>query len=135
MVNDIYNSARESFLKGEINWLTNDIKAVLVNADLYTPDLGSHKFLTDIPVISRVATSGNLTGKTADFGIADARDITLTSVFGADADYIVVYQDTGNQSTSRLITYIDSASGLPITPNGGDITVQWPNGPFKIFRL
>jgi hypothetical protein len=37
----------------------------------------------------------------------------------------VIYKHTGTESTSTLIAYIDSGTNLPVTPNGGDITVQW----------
>ncbi len=38
----------------------------------------------------------------------------------------IVYKDTGSAATSPLIAYIDSASsGLPVTPNSGDINVVW----------
>ena len=43
--------------------------------------------------------------------------------------------DTGIQTTSRLIAYIDSATGLPILPNGGDISVAFSSGSSKIFAL
>lgn len=35
---------------------------------------------------------------------------------------IVIVKDTGTEATSPLIAYIDTATGLPIAPNGGDIT-------------
>jgi len=47
----------------------------------------------------------------------------------------LIFQDTGVQSTSRLIAYIDSATGLPILPNGGDISVAFSSGSSKIFAL
>ena len=37
--------------------------------------------------------------------------------------------------TSPLIANIDVATGLPITPSGGDIIVQWDTGANKIFKL
>ena len=33
---------------------------------------------------------------------------------------IVIYVDTGTEATSPLVAFIDTATGLPITPNGGD---------------
>jgi hypothetical protein len=48
---------------------------------------------------------------------------------------LVIYQDTGVEGTSRLIGYYDVATGLPITPNGGDVTVTLDNGANKIFAL
>jgi len=61
--------------------------------------------------------------------------MTFTSVTGASIEAIVLYKDTGTDSTSPLIAFIDTATGLPITPNGGDIIVTWDNGPNKIFKL
>ena len=68
-------------------------------------------------------------------GAADANDVTFTSVTGASIEAIVLYKDTGTDSTSPLIAFIDTATGLPITPNGGDIIVTWDNGANKIFKL
>jgi hypothetical protein len=34
-----------------------------------------------------------------------------------------------------LIAYIDTATGLPVTPGGGDIDITWDNGSNKIFKL
>ena len=48
---------------------------------------------------------------------------------------MLIYKDTGDNATSPLIALIDSATGLPITPNGGDIIVVWDNGANKIFKL
>jgi hypothetical protein len=48
----------------------------------------------------------------------------------------VLYKHTGSDATARLIAYIDTASsGLPVTPNGGDIVVQWDSGANRIFKL
>jgi hypothetical protein len=56
-------------------------------------------------------------------------------VSGASVEAIAIYQDTGNEATSRLIAYIDTATGLPVTPNGGDINLNWDTGVNKIFKL
>ena len=46
-----------------------------------------------------------------------------------------VYQYTGVDATARLIAYIDSATGLPFLPSGGNVAIQWDNGANKIFKL
>jgi hypothetical protein len=52
--------------------------------------------------------------------------ITFTSVTGDAADFLTVYKDSGTPATSPLIITWDSAStGLPVTPNGADITATW----------
>jgi phage tail sheath gpL-like len=131
MSNVLYDKGRESFLKGEISWSGDNIKTVLTRD---VPDTANDQFLSDLA--STVATSANLTTKTTTNGVADADDVTFGSVAaGAAISYIVVYQDTGSAATSRLIAAIDTATGLPVTPNGGDITVQWDAGANKIFKL
>ncbi len=135
MGNALFDKAREGFLAGEINWNTDAIKAVLIDAADYTVNLATHQFLSDIPAAARVATSGALSGKTVAAGVADAGDFTFPAVSGDPAEALVLYQDTGTAGTSRLIAYIDTATGLPVTPNGGDINVAWDDGANKIFKL
>ena len=135
MANALYDKARERFLTGQFNWSTDSIKSVLVDTGAYTVSLTSHEFLSDISSSARVSTSGAFTGKTTTGGAADANDITFSSVSGSSIEAIVIYADTGTEATSPLIAFIDTATGLPITPNGGDIIVTWDNGANKIFKL
>lgn len=135
MANALYDKARERFLTGQFNWSTDSIKSVLVNTGAYTVSLTSHEFLSDISSSARVSTSGAFTGKTTTGGAADANDITFSSVSGLSIEAIVIYCDTGTEATSPLIAFIDTATGLPITPNGGDIIVTWDNGANRIFKL
>ena len=135
MANALYDKARERFLTGQFNWSTDSIKAVLVDTGAYTVSLTSHEFLSDISSSARVSNSGAFTGKTTTGGAADANDITFSSVSGPSIEAIVIYCDTGTEATSPLIAFIDTATGLPITPNGGDIIVTWDNGANKIFKL
>lgn len=60
-------------------------------------------------------------------GIFDGADVTWTSVSGAQCEAIVIYrQNAGANTTWRLVAYIDtSVTGLPVTPNGGNISVAW----------
>ena len=125
MANAIYGLGRESFLKGEISWSSDNIKTVLVDLADYTANLSTDQFLSDIAAGGRVATSANLASKTTTLGSADAADVTFSAVTGDISEALVIYQDTGTAGTSRLIAYIDTATGLPVTPNGGDIQVQW----------
>ena len=135
MANALYDKGREAFLTGGINWSGDSIKAVLVDTGAYTVNLATHQFLSDIPAGARIATSANLSAKTVAAGVADAADSLFTAVSGASVEAVVLYKDTGTAGTSALIAYIDTASGLPVTPNGGDITVAWDNGANKIFKL
>jgi hypothetical protein len=133
MASGLYDKGRESFLKGEISWNTDDIKIALIDTGDYTVNLATHQFHSDLSGI--IATSSNLTSKTTNAGVADAADVVLSLVSGVTAEALVIYQDSGVSSTSRLIAYIDSATGLPVTPNGSDLTIAWDNGSSKIFKL
>jgi len=135
MANALYDLGREGFLDGTIDWDTDNIKVVLVDATDYVVNLATDNDLADIAVGGRVATSANLSSKTVTAGVADAADVTFSTVTGDESEALVIYQDTGVEGTSRLIAYIDSATGLPVTPNGGDITVTWDSGANKIFKL
>ena len=42
---------------------------------------------------------------------------------------------TGTEATKDLIAFIDTATGLPCTPNGGNINVVWDSGANRIFKL
>lgn len=135
MANALYGKGREGFLDGSIDWDTDTIKVVLVDTADYTVSIDVHDNLDDVPAAARVATSAALGTKTVTLGVADAADITFTAVTGDVSEALIIYKDTGVESTSRLIAYIDTATGLPVTPNGGDITVTWDNGANKIFKL
>lgn len=135
MSNTLYTKAKQGLLDGSINLDTDTVKAVFVDGADYSPNVATHQYLSDIPSAARVATSGALQNKTVTDGIFDTDDITLAAVPGDQFEYIVLYKDTGVEGTSRLILLIDTATGLPCTPNGSDITIQWSSGADKIFRL
>jgi len=135
MANALYDKGREGFLDGSIDWDTDNIKLVLIDEADDTIDLANDEDLADRAVASRVATSANFVSKTVTAGVADAADVTLTAVTGDQAESTDIYQDSGVETTSRLICNIDTATGLPVTPNGGDITHEWDSGANRIFKL
>ena len=138
MANALYDSGRQKFLEGAIAFATDTIKAVLVDTNGGTPYTfsQSHANLSDVAAGSRIGTPVALAGKTTTGGVADASDTTFTSVAaGSTAEALILYKDSGVEATSTLIAYLDTATGLPVTTNGGDIIVQWDNGANKIFKL
>lgn len=135
MPNALYDLGRQGFLDGSIDWDTDNIRVILVDAADYTVNLATDNDLADVPAGARVATSGNLASKTVTDGVADAANVIFSSVSGDVSEALVIYQHTGTESTSRLIAYIDTATNLPVTPNGLDIEVAWAGGADRIFRL
>ena len=134
MANTLYDKARQRFLQGEINWMTDTIKVLMIDKDSQA-FVTSHEFLSDIASSARITTPVTLTGKATTGGAADSADVTFSAVSGPSIEALILYKDTGTEATSPLLAWIDTATGLPITPNGGDIIVTWDNGTNKIFRL
>jgi len=128
MANAIYPKFLEQILQGGVNLSSANIKAVLVDLADYTYS-SAHEFLTSVPGAARVATSANLGTKTFTNGMFDTADTTFTAATGDQSEAVILYVDTGTEATSRLIVFRDAGvTGLPVTPNGGDITVAVASG-------
>ena len=134
MASNLYDKGREKFATAAINWLTDTIKVVLVDTGAYTFSQ-AHEFLSDLPSGARISSIQTLGGKSATGGACDANDVTFPAVSGPSIEAIIVFKDTGTEATSPLLAFIDTATGLPITPNTGDIICNWDNGSNKIFKL
>lgn len=135
--NAVYPSAKERWLSAGLNMSSDTLKAYLYRG--YTYD-STDEFLSDINAAATggaaVATSVALSGKTVTDGVFDASDVTFSSVAsGASCDTILLAKDTGSAATSPVIACFQSATGLPVTPNGTDIPVTWDNGANKILAL
>jgi len=134
MANVLYDPGRNAFLNGDIDFTNDTIRVYLVDNDDYTFS-AAHQYLSQVASAGRVAYAA-LAGKSTASGVADASDTVLTSVIGDQCESLILCKWTGDESTSPLIGYIDTAAaGLPVTPNGGDITITWDNGANKIFKL
>lgn len=134
MANALYDTGRNAFLNGGINFTSDTIKMALVS-NAYTPDLSTHDFYNDISS-SVVGTPQALAGKTTVAGVADCDDVEFGAVAsGSTINYIVIYKDTGVASTSSLIALYDTAAGIPFSTSGSDITIKIDSGANKLFKL
>jgi hypothetical protein len=136
MANAVYAATKNAILNGVFNFASADIRAVLIDAADYTFS-SAHDFLDDVPSGARVGTPVALASKTVGTiaaGVFDAADTTLTAVTGDQSEAIILFIHTGTDSTARLLFYIDTGvTGLPVTPSGGDIVLQWnASGIFSI---
>lgn len=132
----VYAKYLQAALEGSVAILTDDIRLILIDVADYTVNLATHDFLDDIPSGARVAVSGALTGKTSTDGVFNHTAAVLASVVGDPSEAVVYYKHTGTESTSRLICYVDAASsGLPVTPNSGNITITPDTGANKVYKL
>ena len=130
MADAYYNDTPNNFLgngvHGNTDMDTDDIRIILYDEGTDALNLADQD-LADITAGARVAVSANLTSKTvgsvAD-GIFDHADEVFSSVTGASVESLTYYEHSGTESTSPLLFNLDSWTGLPVTPNGGDITAS-----------
>lgn len=130
-----YTFANQQFLSGQLDWLTDTFKVLLVDTANYTVVNDVDEHLADIPMIARIATSGALTHPSATNGVALADDVTVNAVAGPTIEAIVIFHDTGDPATSELVCYLDTGIGLPWNPQGGNVVIHWDRGPNGIFKL
>lgn len=132
MANKLYPLGAQKIL-GAVNLSTDTIKAALLS-DAYTYS-AAHEFLSDVSA-NVIGTAVTLTSKSITGGVFDAADVVFTLVApGANVKFVVLYVDTGVAGTSSLLYLVDTATGLTMATNGGDITIQWDNGANKVVSL
>jgi hypothetical protein len=142
MANALYGLGKQKLLSSTsaISLDTDTIKACLVTTS-YIPNLATDEFYTSISAYlaggaSATMNTQTMGTKTITLGVFDAADLTFPAVTAAVvAKYVVIWKDTGTAGTSPLLACIDTITGFPLTTNGGDVTVQWDNGAYKIFSL
>jgi len=137
MANALFDLGKQKLLEGSIAWLTDNIRCILLDGADYTPNLVTDEFLSDVLAIpaAEIDRSGNFTTKTSTLGVADADDITFLSVTGDQAELIVIFKFVTNDADSPVIALIDTATGLPVTPDGNNINILWDSGANKIFAI
>ena len=130
MANAIYPEYKQFLLQGDANvslnvdTSTDGPFVALVDTGTYTYS-AAHDFFNDLSGI--VGTDQRVTAPTVADGTFDGADLTYTAVSGATVEALVIYRhNSGANTTWKLVAYIDtSVTGLPVTPNGGNITVTW----------
>jgi hypothetical protein len=89
----------------------------------------THDFLSDVTA-GQVGTAMQLTTPTVGTvspGTFDADNVTFAAVVGDQCEALVFYRNNaGAPGTKYLFLWLDaSVTGLPVTPNGGNITITW----------
>ncbi len=132
MANALYPKWKEALLQASANSSlagsgTTGVYTALVDTGTYTYSSSDQFFSTvaGTPVIGTDQEIGAT--KTFTSGTFDGADLTYTAVSGASVEALVLYvKNAGANTTWRLVAYLDtSVTGLPVTPNGGSITVTW----------
>jgi hypothetical protein len=125
MANALYPKWKEAIAQATANSsLTGTVKVALVDTGTYTYS-AAHEFYSSVSGVG--GTPQTIGTKTYTNGVFDGDNVTFTAVAGTVSyEALVIYIDTGVAGTSRLVAYIDTGvTGLPVTSNGGDITVTW----------
>lgn len=139
MANFMYRKGARKLMQGSINLESDTIKWVLTDTAAYSENQDTDEFLSAIASGDRIAISPALSSKTTDTpkaGVFDAADVTCTSVSGDQSEALMLFKDTGDPATSPLLVKYDAGvTGLPVTPNGGNITIQHPNDANRILNL
>jgi hypothetical protein len=124
MADKIYPKARAQAWTGALDLRAGTMRALLLDGTYAYND--SHAFLSDVPADSRVKASQPITGRAVNLTTSnfDSDDPTVQAVTGDDVEQIILYLDTGIESSSRLIFYKDTGiSTVPFTPDGSDIRI------------
>lgn len=104
---------------------TDIIKATLVDTGTYTYSAAHTTYATDIGAGAKIAVSAQLTAPTIVDGVFDTADFSWTAVSGLVSEAIVIWNDTPTTPTADpLCAFYDTGmTGMPVTPNGGNINV------------
>jgi hypothetical protein len=110
-----------------VNDATDGPFCALIDTGTYTYS-AAHDFYNDLSGV--VGTDQRIVTPTVGSvaaGVFDGDNLTYTAVSGNSVEALVIYRkNSGANTTWRLVAFIDTGvTGLPVTPNGGDITVTW----------
>lgn len=122
--NDFPNALLGNGVHGAIDLDTDDIRMWLYDEGADARNLADQD-IADILAGARIAVSPNLTSKTVGSvgdGIWDFADEVFTSVTGSSVESLGIWKFNATETIAPLMMVLDSWTGLPVTPNGGDIT-------------
>jgi hypothetical protein len=125
MANALYDTFKNGLGLAQFNMDTDVFKATLIDSADYTYS-AAHDFYgggsADVPAGAKVAVSGDISGTWSSAGVFDSADFTWTAVTGDQSEAIILWDDT--ITDDRLVAFYDTGmTGMPVTPNGGDINV------------
>lgn len=131
MANAVYPEYKEFLLGASANVSLNVDDATdgpfcqLTDTGTYTYD-SAHNFYDDV-IGGIVGTSQRISTPTIANGLFDGDNLTYTAVSGATVEALIIYRhNAGANTTWKVVAYIDTGqTGLPVTPNGGNITITW----------
>lgn len=129
----LYNSFKGKIMDGSIDLDTDNIN-VSLHTSSYTPNIDTHTFYSDATA-SEVANGNGYTTKgvslsskavsidtTNDLAYFDAADVTW-STSTITARYALIWKNTGTNTQSPLVGYVDFGSDK--TSDNGNFVITW----------
>lgn len=130
MASAAYEITLKKFMDADVDLLVDTIKVRLLRTSAYTFSQ-AHDFAADLP--ATIVADVTLGTKTTTVGVFDAADAVFSAVpAGAAIDACAIYKFVTADADSPLILYLD---GFTVTPNGGDITLQWAEASPNIWKI
>lgn len=122
MSNGLYSVYKQRLGNKELDMDVDVFKALLLDSAFYTVNLATHQNLSDVNGSAIVAASLGLANPTFLLGVFNTDDFAFLSVVGAQSEALGIYDDT--HASDALVAYWDTGiTGMPITPNGANISV------------
>lgn len=130
MANAVYPIYKQNLLAGtagydlDNNTVDDGPYVALIDTGTYTYS-AAHDFYSDLSGV--IGTPQRIASPTVVTGLFDGDNVTYTAVTGNSVEALVYYRhNAGANTTWPLVAYTDtSVTGLPVTPNGGDISVTF----------
>jgi hypothetical protein len=89
-------------------------------------DFGDRASAARVPAFaSSPLIANNSWAVTSNVGVFDGDDTVFTTLTGDQVESYDIYKDSGTDTTSPMISNHDDATGLPLTPSGGNVTIVW----------
>jgi hypothetical protein len=131
MASNVFTNATKLFGDGDIDWLADDIRVMLLTS-AFTPDLDADIFVADvvadelgvagyarIVLATKFSTKDNGNNRT-DYGADNPVWAALAA--GATIGWAIVFKQITNDADSPVIAVLD---GADVATNGGQITLRF----------
>lgn len=135
MASFLYDEFRKSLggapTHSVIDWNTDTIEAFFVDEADDTPsqtadvDAADRAAAAQVPTFANAPTMTCSTTISSSVLVLDASDLQFTSLSGDQVESYDIFKNSGTDTTSPLIGNWDDATGLPLTPSGGNVTIVW----------
>ena len=128
-----WNPANDATLAGAGYAVTfmSQIPASHRSYEATTPAAGYAAAIANTFGLHAASYGNGVAGYNASFATTTAYQVPSGAVVSA----FVIYKKVSTEANSLLIAFFDTATAMPVTGNGGDITIIWDTGANKIFKL